>query len=389
MQMYIIPIYGLIGDAEDENDKDKHFTLADMAMHINAAREHDSIMLDVGSWGGSVDDADEMEVMLIATKKTLFSKNSGDVASAASKLFCLASKENRTFDPARGVFLIHNPYVAELTGDSAFLKEASKDLQEIEDRYAKAYAQATGADIGSIKTFMKINKPLTSEQVESLGFATIKKAEFKPVATFKKKKIKNDNSMKNEDIVKELSVLGKAFKGITDAVKALAPKALMLVDADGTELDFPDIQDETMIAVDVAILQAGAPASGSFVMSDGSTIVAVEGVVTEIIPVETDDDLEALKTENAELKAAAEVAKTEIEAAKAETAKAETASAETQGKVDALSEEVKTVNKAIATLSGKFSKGTIKGATPSSEGDDDGKPVKFGYGKTRRTEGNK
>ena len=83
--------------------------------------------------------------------------------SAASLIFMSASV--RTFDPAKGDFLIHNAWV-EVQGEASELERQAKELRTIEKNYAQTYSQVTGVDI-SIIQLMNQNKPLTSEQIES------------------------------------------------------------------------------------------------------------------------------------------------------------------------------------------------------------------------------
>ena len=134
LNQYVIPIHGIIGEPYHGNDKRQYFSFRDLLIHLNNSKSYDSIKLDISSDGGSVDEGKKMESAILAIGKPIFSENSGNVASAASRIFCLAPFENRSFNPDKGVFLIHNPWL-EMAGDSKELANASEYLAEIEEDY--------------------------------------------------------------------------------------------------------------------------------------------------------------------------------------------------------------------------------------------------------------
>lgn len=96
-------------------------------------------------------------------------------------------------------------------------------------------------------------------------------------------------------------LLGKIKKG--------ANALLQVTAADNTTvLEFADVApDATPVAGDIATVD-GTPASGEYLMPDGSTYVFTTdgtGALVEIKPAETDDDeeIDALRAENEQLKA--------------------------------------------------------------------------------------
>jgi ATP-dependent protease ClpP protease subunit len=345
MPVYSIPIHGLIGSPESPEDKQTYFQFSDLLLHINKAQAFDVIELDIASDGGYVDVADKMIEVLQSTKKPIISKNSGNVASAASKIFTLAPKGSRSFDPSKGVFLIHNPFGA-IEGDASELALASKALQDTENNYAKWYANATGADITVIKAFMSENIPLTSEQIETLGFAVIVKPAINAVA-----KLKSNNHMST---LKEQEEKLTAFEKFIDKIMSkFHPKAIMIADANGKELEFPELTDPSEIKVGVKVSEDGKPANGEYPQADGSVFVCKDGVLAEIKP-KAADDTQALKAENEKLKA-------EIEALKASKATTEASATEAIKAVT----EVKAEFKKFKAL---FSNGKPDDANPPAGG---------------------
>ncbi len=350
MPVYSIPIHGLIGSPESPDDKQLYFQFDQFLLHVNQAKEFEAIELDIASDGGFVDVADKMIDVLKATKKPITSKNSGNVASAASKLFTLAPKGFRTFDPAKGVFLIHNPWGA-VTGTSEEMNAAAMNLQQIEKEYIKWYADATGSDMNVIKAFMTENIPLTPEQVESLGFATITRPTINAVAKLKSNYIQMDN----KEVVEKLNGFEKFLKGLEKTFAKFMPKAIMIADVNGKELEFPELNDPAEIKTGVKVSQGGSPATGDFVLPDGRTLVCDNGVVNDIKEAAAPaDDTQALKDE--------------IAALKAENESLKSAKAEADSKVDEAVKAVNAVTTEFKSFKAQFTSGNPGGAQPPAGG---------------------
>lgn len=276
---YIVPIKGELG---------VEFKYETLLLMLNAAKNSESIHLVIDSPGGFVDEAEKMRNALLKSGKKIIASNNGDVASAAVGLFLLG--DERIFYSNKGVFLIHNPW-AEIKGEASDFSYAASEMKKMEDRYAKIYAERTGSDINVLKEFMKENKPLTPEQVQELGFATVKTFEPKAVAKLNL----NNNKM---EIQKEFE---KMEKSIISKIKGfISPKMLMIADADGNELEMPNITDANEIAVGVKVNVGGSPFTGESTQPDGTVIVAEDGVITEVR--EPVDEMAELKAENEALK---------------------------------------------------------------------------------------
>ena len=289
---YTLPIIGEIG---------VNFKYTDLLMHINAAKDSSTIHIVIGSPGGYIDEGLKIRDALLKCGKILKASNSGDVASIAVSIYLVAPRGLRTFDPSKGVFLIHNPLIqpTDLT-DAAYTSEdfatMSKELKGFENDLAKQYVQATGSDVEVLKAFMAENTPLTPEQITALGFATIEQPQFKAVALIHNKK----QEMENKEVIESL----KKHESLLDKIhKKLFAKNLMLQDVNGVEIDFGDaVETPDQIVVGVEAKVDGKPAEGKVVMPDGSTLVFEAGKLTEIMP-KVEEDVEALKAKIAELEA--------------------------------------------------------------------------------------
>lgn len=310
--MASIEIKGIIGD-----DYGYSQFLTDYA---KAGDEPIRLMID--SPGGAVGDGMDIANFISSHQDRFISvTNSGDIASIAALIFIAVSREKRFFDISKGLFLIHNPFVdpfslafSDTTAEGLAL--ISDELVKIEDEYAKFFVKNTGADVDVVRGMMKINQPLTEEQLIALNVATIYK--YQAVAF-----IKSENKMKSDE-VKE--IVREESKGIFESFKAWFKKttkfvAIILTDATGVQVEFPDVAEgnEPMVG-DVARFMDGTIPNGEMLMADGNTYEFENGVLMEIklpetveaLPpmeetmpapdAEVNPELEALKAENESLK---------------------------------------------------------------------------------------
>lgn len=106
---------------------------------------------------------------------------------------------------------------------------------------------------------------------------------------------KNKKQMKNEE------------KTVLDKILAIFKKenavALYVTDAEGNQINFPDVEEGTELKVGD---KTDGNVTGDVLLADGRTLVMVDGVITEIKEKEEEEnpneELEALRAENKELK---------------------------------------------------------------------------------------
>jgi ATP-dependent protease ClpP protease subunit len=298
MDSYIIPIHGIIGEKpEYDTSNDLYFSFTDFLIHLNKAKPYPIIKLDMSTPGGDTWTADNIYDALVSSGKDIIARNSGNIASAGITIMLAAKKENRFYDPSKGLFHPHFPWGG-VEGEASEIDEYAKSLKKLENRYVLMYSEITGTDENIMRAIMAQDKDLTPEQVSELGFANIVKTpDFKAVAMFNNNK---KTKMQHEEVVKKLNAIEAMMLKISTIFK---PKSLLVQDVNGTELDFgAEITDASQIVVGVKATIAGAPATGEYTMADGSTLVFDEtGTVTEI-KTGGNDELEALKAENDALK---------------------------------------------------------------------------------------
>jgi len=273
------------------------YTLSNALVDLEKNKTSAVLKIYIDSPGGDYNEGKKIYELFRDSGKIIITENSGMVASMAVNLFLLGSQ--RFYDASKGQFLIHNPW-GEVQGDADFMSEYSKELKKAEKDLINLYVQRTGSLPEVITGLMQIDQPLTSEQVETLGFAKLINNEFKAVAKL------NLEQMTEKEVNDKINATSE---GIFAKIKAFLKKsgivkALVLTTADGVNLDFGDaLNDPSEVIVGSQATADGAPAEGDYLMPDGVTLVFVAGAVTEIRPKEAgNEELEALKAENASLK---------------------------------------------------------------------------------------
>ena len=307
----------------------------DVAAFCEALPDDDPVIeLHLHSNGGSVSEGWSIYDRLRATGKEIHAIVEGKVASMATVILMAAPKENRrSYENAE--ILIHNPYI--LTG-GAFTadelarleREMRKDQDKMLDLYVDRCSDAEDDEEKrqalreELQKLMDEDVYITPARAMELGLI----GEIIPPVSakadghsFKPNKVKE---MKDEKTEVKQSLLNKmlaklGFKSI-DEVKF----GMDLNTADGQTLTVereegsPEVGDK-------------ATPDGEHVMPDGSTIVVVEGVITEIKPADTgadgdgdgkkgddddpDDEVAALQARIEELEAENEDLKKQLEEA--------------------------------------------------------------------------
>ena len=295
--MAILKLYSEIQTEEQKNEarwwgEVEGTSFNDVAAFCEALPDDDPVIeLHLHSNGGSVSEGWSIYDRLRATGKEIHAIIEGKAASMATVILMAAPKENRrSYENAE--ILIHNPYI--LTG-GAFTadelarleREMRKDQDKILDLYVDRCSDAEDDEEKrqalreELQKVMDEDVYITPARAMELGIVSeiIKPASAKADANIINK-LNQVKEMKDEKTEVKQSLLNKmlaklGFKSI-DEVKF----GMDLNTADGNVLTVereegsPEVGDK-------------ATPDGEHVMPDGSTIVVVEGVITEIKPADT------------------------------------------------------------------------------------------------------
>lgn len=291
-------------------------TLLDVIKQVKNQPQATEFLVKIDSIGGFVDCGDDIYNYLknLPQPVTTFATKA---YSIASKIF-MAGAIRIVEENASDVILIHLPWMSNLEGNHSQIEYHLKDLKATEDSLIKFYAEALLIDQNTIQSLLTNETFLSSTQAIELGFATQTQPKLQAVAKFQNNnKEEKEESLMNKTLRKIDALYNKAF-GIKNE--------LILQDASGLEVIFPDLADGDTPEVDSKVTVDGVPAEGEFLMPDGSTIVAVNGSVTAINPKvdeEVTEEDEALAADGDDKDAIIEELQAKIEELEAKLAEAD------------------------------------------------------------------
>ena len=286
------------------------------------AEDDDTIELRLHCEGGSVTEGWAIVDKLRASGKKITATVEGVCASMATVVL-LAASERKAYPHAS--LLIHEPYIPEYTLADAYRAE---DLQKLADslnaetqKILDFYVERTGADRAELEALMQEDKFVDMERAKELGFIS----EILPALSARshtaKAQAKWNNHQNSNNMAEKKNAIAEAWKALGEALGLSQPKAvayeLTTESGDTITIDKPEGEDP-------AVGDAASP-DGEHKMPDGTTIVVVDGVITEIKPAEgngnngdNDDELAKANARIAELEAELANAKAEAESAKAQ-----------------------------------------------------------------------
>lgn len=288
------------------------------------AEDDDTIELRLHCEGGSVTEGWAIVDKLRASGKKITATVEGVCASMATVVL-LAASERKAYPHAS--LLIHEPYIPEYTLAEAYRAE---DLQKLADslnaetqKILDFYVERTGADRAELEALMQEDKFVDMERAKELGFIS----EILPALSARSRTAKaqskwNNNHQNFNNMAENKKKVAEVFAALGEALGLSQPKAvaytLTTESGDTITIDKPEGEDP-------AVGDAASP-DGEHKMPDGTTIVVVDGVITEIRPAEgndddngdNDDELAKANARIAELEAELANAKAEVESAKAQ-----------------------------------------------------------------------
>lgn len=265
--------------------------------------EDPNIDVEIHSCGGDTVEGYAIYDALRTSGKNITCTVVGTAASMATVILLAAPADKRfAYEHAR--LLIHHPYYAAISDTeitTAKLEAMKRQLEAESAKMLALYVERTGMDEETIKAQMDNGGWFDASRAKELGLISGIVPSTSAAAGSKNTistTIKPETEMK---IKEESSAIAKAFMSFGKAIGLIEdeePKALVLTDVNGTDLNF-ETEDS-----DVKVGDKTDAADGEYTLEDGRVVVVEDGVVTEIKEKdeETDEEVEALKAEVAELK---------------------------------------------------------------------------------------
>lgn len=261
--------------------------LKNVVNQISDNKNADKLIIHIHSNGGDVNEGFAIHDALKNSGKEIETITEGLCASIATVIFLAGSIRKMT---ENSEFFIHNPWGMAI-GDSEEMQSYTDDLKRLEDKIINFYAEKTGQTEESLREDMAKETTYSAVDAKEKGFATEVIKTIKAVAKYKPIK----REMENKEVQEKLSFLDS----IIAKFKGEKPKAIILQDADGTEIEFPDVEEGMEPKVGDKGVVDGQPASGEYVMPNGDVFMFEDGIIVSITP--SEDEAEALKEKIIEL----------------------------------------------------------------------------------------
>lgn len=335
-----IYIYGEIGWWQTKDAADwGEVTLSHVRNQYEAQKDAEEIVVHIHSPGGVVTEGFAIHDFLRSLGKPVTTVIEGMCYSIATVIALAGDTRKMT---SNSDFMIHNPWGG-VQGESEDVQKLADELRKIEKKAAEFYAAKTHITSEEALQLMKAETFMSPDEALEKGFITEVATVMKAVAKFNpnKKKMSKDNLTKEE----AKGMFARLEEKINNLFSAKnTPKAKLVQDANGTEIDFPDLaEDDTPSVGDKATVD-GSPAEGEHVMPSGETYVFAGGELSEIRPSEDqEEDVEALKTKINDLES-------QLEKANAQKAEKETEAKNLQKELDTVKQGVEGIKEEMKNL---------------------------------------
>lgn len=289
--MHKVRIYGeIIPEQSIEIINYGYCNLTHVQNQLNEANGKD-VEVGVNSIGGDVDEGfaiySELRRYAKDNNAKITTRAEGKVSSIATIIFLAGDTRivSQYIQP-----FIHNAWTY-AAGDANEMRKMAVDLESVNERIAKFYAEHTALTYEEARALMEEDTFIDPQEAVNIRFATEIEQVLRPVAL---QRFKTKNSMKKD----EKSILAKLRE-----IFASEAKNVEVFTSTNESIVFPDLEEGQSPKVGDKATIDGKSAEGRYTLADGTVYVFVAGELTEIIESDDSDDMEALKRENEELKA--------------------------------------------------------------------------------------
>ena len=291
-------------------------TLLDVVRQYKSFEDPGSIQVIIHSEGGNVEEGEAVYNYLNGLKAEIPVNTYTDKAySIAAKIFAVG--QERIVEDTDEALMIHFAWAKPKAGNAEYFEAVAEELRKLEDDFAVYYSEFLEVDEDTVRNLLDNETFISGSDAVELGFATGSKVTAEAVAEHDIDNSKNNTMTdKKKNKGQKLLEAMAEFVGIDLNQKPVEINAeLTLQDSSGSDIVFPDLESGDNPKVDDAATMDGAAIpDGSYIMPslEDSTLVFVDGKVSEIIPKEEEEETEAEKEARLAKEAAAEAAAEEI-----------------------------------------------------------------------------
>lgn len=311
-----IKIHGEIIDAESKQIKTMYYGIGDNDVSFKdidealASRKEDdkTIELSINSAGGSCLEGFAIYDAVRAQEGcTIIGEVIGECSSMAS-IILMAASVRRAHPNSR--ICIHKPRFMDFYTPTMTEEEALKiynDLHDETERLKKIYLERTNMTEEQLEALMSEDRYITAEEALQYGVIT---EIIQPMTAIKQPNKKAMILTRAQRVALRAVGLGDCIEKI-EAMQDNAAVAMTLNTEDGSTIEVEREEGDPQVG------DAAKP-DGEHLMSDGTTIVIADGVITEIRPAEAAEEAEEEAMSEAEMQETIAKMTSEIEALTAE-----------------------------------------------------------------------
>jgi ATP-dependent protease ClpP protease subunit len=211
------------------------------------------------------------------------------ITTKASRAYSIAASifmagDIRLLEAGQNRFMIHMPW-GQMAGNSKDFEAVSGQLKDIEDNFTKFYSEYMSVDEDTVRRLLDNETFLSSKEATEMSIATGTYSSLKAVAYYNDELIKeNEKSTIMTKTEKFLKAFAEFMGGSQEENPIL--KALVLQDANGEEISFPELDENETPEVGSKV----DGREGEILMPDGSKVIVEDGEVKEIIPAPEEED---------------------------------------------------------------------------------------------------
>jgi ATP-dependent protease ClpP protease subunit len=298
----VIHINGVIGQDTD---------LLGVIRQFKSYKDPSEVEVHIDSVGGEVDEGMSIFNYLRGLGLPITTKANRAYSISAS---IFMAGDIRLLEEGNARFMIHMPWGSVEGGRKQF-ESASAQLKEIEDSFVEFYSKYTNIDEASVRRLLENETFMSADEALSIGIATGTYQPLKAVAFYNDNQTKEEKTMtKAEKLVQALAsfISGESHEPTAEVDETVEAVALVLQDANGEGVEFPEVEENEKPEVGAKVMRAGEPVKDEeILMPDGSKIIVKDGIVESIQP--ADEPEEEAEAEEPEVEASAEAEEADVD----------------------------------------------------------------------------
>jgi len=250
-------------------------SLIDVIRQVKSFKKPTELSVVINSVGGSVSEGQAIFTYL-RNLNIPITTTAEQAYSIASVIFMAG--DTRIVPEGDRRLMIHNPW-ASVEGGADRLEDIAGKLREIEEQFSDFYSTYANIDKETMKSLLKNETFLSGAEALEMGFATELSVPLAAVALL--------GDVLETEIEKEMSIGDKFYSELKKLMNIMEKqkdeiKALILQDANGVEINFPEVEDGSTPEIGDMATVDSLPAEGEYTAPSGDVWIFEGGALKEV-----------------------------------------------------------------------------------------------------------